>query len=224
MSTTTVGTPVSSTATSSSVTAGPATTTTTSVLGGQTPIVSPQTQNVQPMQAGQAGYLPLPNISFGIDTISNFTGRQNVHEFLNSIEVTSTLFNWNDETKATILKMKLKGQAFDFLLSDRGLINSRDWSDLKTKLVKHSAPRPTPYQAVSKFNGIRQFNQESVNEYVLRIKKAGKEIIKLTGDPVTDIILQENLDRMLLTQFINGLYPPLREKVMYRGVHTLLKP
>lgn len=177
------------------------------------------TTPVVPSSSNPTHY-PLKNVRSGLDSVPNFNGKTNVKEFLSAVDVVGDLFGWPSDTKVAVAKVKLKGIAQDFLVNDPSLVTITRWEDFKNKLLTQFSPKITCYQATLKFNSLRQYVDESVNDFSLRLRKAGNDTLELTQDPTINQVLLNSYNNQLLTQFITGLVPSIRDKVIFRGVDS----
>lgn len=153
-------------------------------------------QNQNPPQTSQAfmGALAL---------IPIFSGN-NVKDFIKSVNSAGKLARCDPFQLAEIAKLKFSGEANNFLDANPNL-EDVEWPALRAEIEKRFGEKGTLQSNRMKLKDCFQQDDESVREYVTRLKLIGYQTVRNCPDPAEKEIRKRILDEDLLTQFLCGL-------------------
>ena len=169
------------------------------------------------------------NLTFGgegdVDTVSS-----DAKAFFNRIEDHIQLYQWDNLHAARIAQCNLKGKALSWITTERdaGEVFVQDWSLLKYEFLDRWYSPLSMAEKTERLKKLHQKVEESAKDYYDRTKQT---IELLYGqDPklprITDPVIIANdramKDKIIMTHFVGGLRPALRETVA-NGDHTTLK-
>ena len=141
-----------------------------------------------------------------IGTIESFNGvKNNVEDFIRSVENVSTLAGWGDAITISVALIKLKGIALEHVQM-RG--RPQTWNDFKDLLRKRFAPPSTELTAFSNLVQCQQKAGERVAEFCQRLQLWCSRS-ELGGD-----------GQLMLRFFLSGLRPQIRNVVLMRNPST----
>lgn len=128
------------------------------------------------------------------------------------IQVNSAL-----KTVANVLaKSKLKGLAFDYWVNNDTLQSPTvTWDVIKEKLLERFDREEQPISVVAELMGLTLKSEERVEEFATRVTNVGKKMKKpIKTDEPGNADYNKAMDEFILTSFIKGLPPRLREYTM----------
>ena len=154
----------------------------------------------------------------------------NAKAFYNRIEDHIQLYQWDNLHAARIAQCNLKGKALGWITTERdsGEYFVNDWSLLKYAFLDRWYSTLSMAEKTERLKKLQQKNDELAKDYYDRTKQT---VELLYGqDPklprITDPIILANdramKDKIIMTHFVGGLRPALRETVA-NGDHTTLK-
>lgn len=138
----------------------------------------------EPAQAFEAPELPIapPQVlSLGMvaNTVESFSGRERVEEYFEKIELRSRLDQWDQKTTLDIIRYRLTGEAYRYLKTDPELESPTiAYSDFKEKFIARFSPIRIPGENLIKLSRCFQKHDETVANFVSRLKVLGAEILK----------------------------------------------
>lgn len=137
--------------------------------------------------------------------IDKFSGpSQDIDNFFCSIEEASLLAGWTDVQKPGIVRLKLEGEAREYLNVEPGLRDA-SYQTLKNKLTERFKNREHNSAAVQRFINCVQKPGETVVQYATKLRKEGLKTKKQTDNEAENKIRQVLLEEQLLAQFLRGL-------------------
>lgn len=175
---------------------------------GQAP---PPPANNPPQQMQQGQVVLPPGFSLGMvaNTVESFSGKERVEEYFEKIEIRARLDNWDEKTTIDIIRLRLTGEAYRFFKTDPCLaLPAISYADFKEKFVKRFAPIQVPGEALIKLGRCVQKHDESVSDYVTRLKSLGAIIAKedaLTASATEIAGMKKKTDEIVLHQFKAGI-------------------
>ncbi|GFX36601.1 transposon Tf2-9 polyprotein [Trichonephila clavipes] len=138
-----------------------------------------------------------------------------IRRFFGKINDVANLGKWSNDEKVTILKLKLKGIAEEFFLSDPTHSQLTEYNDIARILIgrfEKAVPLSTRLQL---FSSCIQGPSESVQEFAARINKLGTQIFQL-GNSAQNTAVRNANDQLLQSRFISGLRNDIRRFVLSR--------
>lgn len=157
----------------------------------------------------------VPNVPMALslgmiaNTVDSFSGKERVEEYFEKIELRSKLDNWDKATTLTIVKFRLSGEAYRFLKSEPSLEAATiSYEEFKKRFIKRFSPIRIPGEALLKLGKCFQRHDESIANYVTRLKLLGSEILKedyLTARANEKEGLKKKRDELVLHQFKVGV-------------------
>ena len=150
----------------------------------------------------------------GLDSLPTYDGTTPIDEFLTVVEGTGALAKWKHGQLITIILLKLRNKAKQFIDSEPTLRSTTDWSVLKNSLRNQFKRLYVKGAAMRNFVEGRQRNNESCRQYLTRLKLLGNCTITFTGTEGHDDAVQQKLEEDVTTQFILGLLMPIRQRVL----------
>lgn len=167
----------------------------------------------------------IPNMGMSIGmiamTVDSFSGRESVSEYFEKIELRARLDNWDMKTTVDIVKFRLSGEAYKFLKTDPTLEAANiSYDDFKKAFIKRFSPIRIPGEALIKLSRCYQRHDESVANFVTRLKGLGTEIFKEDSENATPAELpglKRKSEQLVLHQFKSGI-----KKEYLRNMGTLL--
>jgi len=152
------------------------------------------------------GQAALMNNNLLIGTIESYNGvKNNVEDFIRSVQNVSALAGWNDATTVSVALIKLKGLALEHVQM-RG--RPQTWNDFKALLRKRFAPPSTELTAFSNLVQCQQKAGELVAEFAQRLQLWCSKS-ELVGD-----------GQLMLRFFLSGLRPQIRNIVLMKNPTT----
>lgn len=154
-------------------------------------------------------------VALSLETIPDYDGSTEVKEFLERVEQTAILGNWDESKRTIIARLKLKGEAHKFVQSEPYLREtSTTWDVFKKALSKRFKKLKLPGQVIQEFHDCKQRVSESVREYVARLRTAGHKTVELGSDEQKNAWARDQLKEGMKTQFMLGLRMPLQQRVL----------
>ncbi len=145
---------------------------------------------------------------------SNFEGDRNETEFFfRQFEEISIIAKWTPQEKLTILKAKLKGNALQFLMSDRELINSQNYDFVRDKIVDFFSSELPASESQMHFANIYMRENEEIRNLVHRINIATKNYLG-TDESENSPSTKKIIDKFRLTKLISSLLPEIQKEVV----------
>lgn len=155
------------------------------------------------------------------NTVESFSGKERVTEYFEKIRLRARLDNWDEKTTIDIVKFRLTGEAYRFLKTDPALESPTiTFTEFEEKFIKRFAPIKIPGEALIKLSRCFQRHDESVSDYVGRLKILGAEILRedTNNSQAFEIAgLKKKCSELVLHQFKAGL-----KKEYIRNIGTLL--
>lgn len=143
------------------------------------------------------------------NTVESFSGKENVREYFEKIELRARLDNWDRQITVDIIRYRLSGEAYRFLKSDLHL-ESHDisYEELKEKFMKRLSPITVPGESLIKLTRCYQRHDETVSNFVSRLKILGAEILREDLEnslAYEDAGIKRKCKELVLHQFKSGL-------------------
>lgn len=153
-------------------------------------------------------------------TLESFSGKQDVKDYFEKLDSRAELDGWTDEVKLKLVKYRLSGEAYTFYKADPAVFNEKNYTEFKNKFLEKFTPSRIPGQALIKLSKCYQRHDESISNYVIRLKSLGAQILAddLKKAPKENIpgLKQKNLE-LVLNQFRLGI-----KKEMLKNLTPLL--
>ena len=153
----------------------------------------------------------VPRMGLGVfaNSLESFSGKENVKEFFERVEQRAELDNISDNQLLKVIKCKLVGNAYQYFKSETSLNSpSTSYQQLKSALVDRFTPLRIPGAAQFKLTQIYQRANESVGQFVTRLKLTGQEALEedlaTASEAQQPGIVKKNADAVL-AQFKLGL-------------------
>ncbi|KAK4887480.1 hypothetical protein RN001_003751 [Aquatica leii] len=151
-----------------------------------------------------------PFITLGMiaNTLESFSGRQDVRDYFEKLEHRASLDGWSDEITLKLVKFRLTGEAYQFYKSDAAVYNETNYSIFKKKMYGKFLPARIPGQALLRLSKCYQRHDESIANYVIRLKSLGNEILaEDLQNAVQENIpgLKQKCEELVLNQFRIGI-------------------
>ena len=156
----------------------------------------------------------LNNVVIGLEAIPIYNGEGSIIEYLTIVEETALLANWTEVQKVAITRLKLRGQAKQFIESETTLQTTPSWDALSRALKKQFQKPEINGEAKRRYMDCRQHVGESCRQFLTRLKVFGNRTITLTGEKAVDQVLQNRYEEEMITLFVMGLQMPLKAKVL----------
>lgn len=137
-----------------------------------------------------------------------FSGTDNeytVRQYLTQLNRLATLAHWDDQTKKTILLLKLTGKA-EQVAEQEKWEEVESFDKIKEKLTEHFCVLTTGTKVRDNFGNLRMEKSETVRNYASRTKELSRKYFDSIGMKE----LTPEAEKQILIQFINGLQPYLR--------------
>ena len=163
----------------------------------------------------------LNNVVIGLDAIPTYDGIGSIDEYLAIVEETSLLANWTELQKVAITRLKLRGQAKQFIVAETTLQTTPSWDALARALKKQFRRPEINGEARKQYMECKQRVGETCRQFLTRLKVHANKTFSLTGEKNIDQELQRRFEEDLTTQFIMGLQMPLKAKVLSKNPENL---
>lgn len=162
------------------------------------------------------------SLATGIKDWSGQSQTKPVTEFLTQIEQCARLSNWSDEDKVNIVKVKLTGEARQF-------VNGRDqltdenmrFEVLKAALVDRFSEKLPARYYYNLLHEASQGKEETPIQFLDRCRALSSKTIRRSLDPTEQRILKEEAEYRLLTSFIYGMRGEAGRELRIRNPETL---
>lgn len=155
-----------------------------------------------------------------ITVIENYYGENKpptIESFLQQLEEVSKLGGWSEKSKVAIARIRMKGDAAEFMNANPHLRKLENWKTFKSALLTRFARQEPLAHKLQRFHECIQKSSETVNEYVTRLKLAGNRTLKVTEDREENDMRAQLLEETMQAQFIRGLRQNIRRFVMSRN-------
>lgn len=124
------------------------------------------------------GLQPIVTLGMIANTVQSFSGKEKVEEYFEKIEQRSKLDDWDESTTLKIIKFRLTGDAYKFYKSDKNLMSDTiNYAEFKSKFIKKFSPVSIPGENLIKLGKTFQRHDESVSQFVIRLKGIGNDIL-----------------------------------------------
>lgn len=168
------------------------------------------------------------NLNFGgiLSMVRYFTGEPGttaIRDFITSIETASELGGWTPAMRIAVLKGRIQGPALDFFNSNRN-IQGADWDVLKNAFLAWFQEESPHIDPLATFYSCIQRPGESVKNFVVRLKLAGKAAIPATMNDADRATRQTLVDNALLPNFTKGLREECGAKIISLLLTNNLNP
>ncbi|KAK3913519.1 Retrovirus-related Pol polyprotein from transposon TNT 1-94 [Frankliniella fusca] len=165
------------------------------------------------------------SFSAALALIPQFNGEKSgikVKDFTKAVQSAGKLAQCDDEQLAEVAKLKIIGQASEFL-DALPQLEAAPWSTLRKELESRFDVKLSPEECGAKMRACnKQQSGESVREYVSRIRQWGYRSLKLReGDEGGNKIRTEILEEEMLSIFKKGLNKEIGRFVTAQGPATL---
>lgn len=149
-----------------------------------------------------------------IDSVPIFNEDDSIESYIKSIESHASIGNWQDRTKITVAKMKMRGTASDIVTKDPTFRNINTWADMKAALKEAFKPRIELSSANYNLLSCTQQPNELVQRYNVRFGTLfGQFLATQQPDPAVRARNQVQNDQLQMRYFINGLRPQIKQHV-----------
>lgn len=162
-------------------------------------------------QAPAAAAVASGCISMGMiaNTVPSFSGKENVREYFEKLKIRSRLESWTEKTTIDLIKYRLTGEAYQFLKAESTLQTADiTYADFEASFIKKFEPILIPGEPLIKLGRCIQKHDETVAQYVTRLKVIGAEILRTDLAKAADIEkrgLEKKCSELVLNQFKLGL-------------------
>lgn len=176
-------------------------------------VEQPREGEAQPPQTPVLGQ----RVSWGMvaNTVEQFSGKFNAKIYFEKVEQRSKLDEWSEQVTLNIIKYRLTGDAYNFFKTDPTL-DRINYTEFKARFIKRFSPVIVPGQGLIYLNKCYQRHDESVNQYVTRIKLLGVAMLEediATAEEAEKPGLIKKIDQLVLNQFKTGLSKHLLKNV-----------
>ncbi|KAG5874211.1 hypothetical protein JTB14_019186 [Gonioctena quinquepunctata] len=180
-------------------------TTSTSTIGGNVPIstTAPTSLRVPAMYS----------LGMVATTLDDFSGKD-AERYFEKLELRSKLDGWTEDETVKLLKLKLIGEAYNYLKSDTGL-DSLSYYDLKNKFLKKFTPSKLPGESQWNLSRCFQRLDEELSSFCTRLRIIGAKLLRedLSGaTPEGEAGIRKKNKELLLNQFKIGLRKDLMKE------------
>lgn len=160
-------------------------------------------------------------VSWGMvaNTVEPFSGKFDVKRYFEKVEQRAKLDDWSEKTTLNIIKFRLTGDAYNYFKTDLTL-DTVSYAEFKAKFIKRFSPVLIPGQALGNLTKCYQRHDESVNQFVTRVKLLGVAILEedlATAEEIEKPGLTKKVEQLVLNQFKTGL-----NRALLRNVGTVL--
>lgn len=173
-------------------------------------------QNAETTQGFQAQpYVTLGTIAC---TVKGYSGKTPVKQYFKEIEERAQLDGWSEDTKLKITRFRLEGEAKNFYEAElEEIANTLTWETFKKKFITKFTPIKIPGEAALHLANCYQRTNETIAEYVTRLKGIAKEIIEedlSTAQEEEKVGIRKKNQGIILNQFQLGLKRDLKRQVL----------
>lgn len=117
--------------------------------------------------------------------------------------------------------LNLNFLAKQYLNVDNDLKFTKDWNYFSIKLYEQFNEKSIPGQNLKEFVECKQRHGESCRQFLTRIKLIGNKIKVASSNKNAAVALELKFEKDLLSQFVLGLFPTIRDKVLSSQVTTI---
>ena len=146
--------------------------------------------------------------------LPRFDGRSSVKKFIKSIEKRSLLENWDEESRARIMRYLCTDLAEAFIDSNPEL-ETASFTDLCENLNARFGPKISRPEAYAELMAIRQ-NRQAVDDYAGQIESTAAGL----SDIITEVQDAGERDELLISVFMSGLDPALKRSLVVNNYDT----
>lgn len=174
----------------------------------------PDSDDEQEPPMGQMGSANLVETFTGTGTVS-------IEIFLKSIDRAASLGKWNERQRIELAKLKLRGEAAEFLESHPTIETLHNWSEFKLILTNQYKRKISLAAATIELGQCMQKANERAADYATRIRNVGRNMVSPGATPEETVIRSTMLDQFLCAQFQRGLREGIRRFVLSKHPATL---
>lgn len=143
-----------------------------------------------------------------------------VEDFLHNVDEVASLGRWTEAQTLTITRLKLIGEAREFVKTDPDMIAAITWEPFKELLRERFRVKESPVHATQRFLDCFQRPAENVQNYATRLRAAGALTVRNTASIEENGVRQIVLQEQLLAQFLKGLRGNIRRFAMVSAPTT----
>jgi hypothetical protein len=144
-----------------------------------------------------------------VTLIKNWTGTSascGLQEFLNSVDTTADLGNWDEKDKVRVATLKLVDTARSFYDATPELHQKEiSWTDFKNVFLERFKDSRTDQFLFSQLHSAQQGPKETVRDFADRVRNLARQVTPQTNDPEAQRLCNLQTTRMMIASFINGL-------------------
>jgi Zinc knuckle len=164
-----------------------------------------------------------------LNLVPEFSGKPesvNIDTFFNRIDEMSLMGNWTRMQQAIITKLKLVGDAREYV-DNNPLLQNATYEVLREKLKSWFHVEESHSQLVQNFLQCTQRPGENVRQFATRLSIAGYKTLVKTNNAEEQEMRVKILDESMLAQFIKGINGNIKRFVMsknpesYEGALTI---
>lgn len=149
-----------------------------------------------------------------VEYFSGGPGSQSVDRFFDCIEEAGKLGLWTEEHQAGVTRLRLKGDAHEWLEGEIEL-KSAPYPILKKALINRFQIQDTSVHRAQQLLQCVQKPGESVQQYATRLKIAGRQTLIVTDREAENTVRRQVLEETLLGQYVKGLRGEIKRFVLY---------
>lgn len=149
-----------------------------------------------------------------LNLLPNFEGgeKQNFSNYLRQFDELTELAKLTPESKIVILKSKFRKTALEILENSEELQSEKDYSKFCKAANSKFSPRKDFVQIQAEFTGTRQKGEQTVQDFYEKCKTNATKFLN-SSNLEKNKGAQDLIEKMLLSQFVNGLNPKLKFEV-----------
>lgn len=155
----------------------------------------------------------IPNGISVLGRIPQYDGRTSFVKYLSSFNKRASLEGWNEQQKATIIKVLCTGLAESFIDANKPL-DTATFDDICKALDSRFSLKLSKPEAYAELLQITQGHM-MVDDYAAKIESKSAELSSI----LTELDDEETRDEMLVPVFIKGLNPKNQEFDVSSGPH-----
>jgi hypothetical protein len=129
-----------------------------------------------------------------------------LQKFLNSVDTTADLGNWDEKDKIRVATLKLVDTARDFYDATTELhVKDVTWNAFKKCFQDRFRDARTDQFHFLNLHRAHQAQSESVRDFADRVRNLARKITPQTEDPVAQRMCNDLINRMMVAAFTGGL-------------------
>jgi len=162
-----------------------------------------------------------------VTLIKNWTGTSascGLQEFLNSVDTTADLGNWDDKDKVRAANLKLVDAAGSIYDATPELHQDIKWTDFKKLFLDRFKDSRIDQFLFSQLHSAQQGQKETVRDFADRVRNLARQVTPETNDPEEQRMINLQTTRMMIASFTNGLRgnPGIQTRFEFHQLWTML--